>query len=606
MTPPETDLTNDATPPRVAPRSFYFLPRLDVILVLVLFASALPLRFASTRGDFWLDEADYALAGVRGFQANRWDIPDSPQDPTKMLRLRHYHPPLTPQLMAFAMLHDRSDRTLRIPFVLAGAAAVSLVYLCGIALFAPLLPGRRGEVTPRDRLRSDLAARGIALACALLTLIAPPQIRQSSHALPWALISCELLLLLWTSLRYLETRHVGWLVDAASVLALLFVTSEMFFVALVALLCLFPFWIWQEKKAGRGRLLVMQSALGVVVFLIVVMIFWPRGLLGGAVENLRHYVVMSHTNWQVRVAGKMYANAPKWAYVSWYWDFYKASFLWYALGVVGLMVLALRRSIALPTAVLLSLTFWLLVSAHRAHIIGPEYLAHVLPFLTLCGGLFFVVLARLNLPLGLVATAGGCLVILTHPGRFPLSGMNPRDQVPRWSLASRFLAERWSQYDKMLAPAFGGGARWYLVYAAQSSAKEWQVQALPTADVNVEQLRKSGMDEAGVQKSLSAREVLLKDIAAGSYHYIAVGSTFYDGAEVAVTIKKMIQNWQIVWQSDEEGLGKSRLTIYERPAGVNARNPLPIPGRTPAALPPALQETPADSPAMPETEEPKP
>src|SRR3569832_1826531 len=75
----------------------------DLLLVVILFLAAFPLRWEYTRGDLWLDEGDYAAAAIRGFQANRWDISDSPAEPARMARLRHYHPPLFAHVMGLAM-----------------------------------------------------------------------------------------------------------------------------------------------------------------------------------------------------------------------------------------------------------------------------------------------------------------------------------------------------------------------------------------------------------------------------------------------------------------------------------------------------------------------
>src|SRR5579871_1729541 len=194
---PTTPTPNDKVPvaeETIAPRSASERPRrslwwLDLVLFLALCGLALPVRFAATRGDLWLDEADYALAGSRGVQANRLDAFDDPNFPDGLIRLRHFHAPLTAQVISLALRRDWTDPTLRFPFVLAGGLTVGLVYLCGLALF--------------DRRRE------IAIGCALLVIVTPADIRMASHALPWSFIILELMLLLWTLIQYLRTRHAG-------------------------------------------------------------------------------------------------------------------------------------------------------------------------------------------------------------------------------------------------------------------------------------------------------------------------------------------------------------------------------------------------------------
>jgi 4-amino-4-deoxy-L-arabinose transferase-like glycosyltransferase len=142
---------------------------LDVLIVVVLFLAALPVRWEATRGDLWMDEASYALASVRGWEANRWDLPSPDSaDPLQLVRLRHWHPPLTVQLMhlATSLWGSTSEQTLRAPSVIVGGLIVVLVYLCGLSLFRrPHSPGAGVLVT-----------RWAALVCACIVLFTPGQI----------------------------------------------------------------------------------------------------------------------------------------------------------------------------------------------------------------------------------------------------------------------------------------------------------------------------------------------------------------------------------------------------------------------------------------------
>src|SRR5512135_2059911 len=87
----------------------------DAVAVLLLIAISVPIRWSATQGDFWLDEADYALASVRGYEANRWDLAER-DDPDRIVRLRHFHPPLVAHVVGLASRWSMEDRVLRVPF----------------------------------------------------------------------------------------------------------------------------------------------------------------------------------------------------------------------------------------------------------------------------------------------------------------------------------------------------------------------------------------------------------------------------------------------------------------------------------------------------------
>lgn len=510
---------------------------LDLLLALMLFAAALPLRFAATRGDLWLDEADYAFAAVRGFQANRWDTSNVPTEPEKLVMQRHYHPPFVVHMIGLALRWGPQDRTMRVPSVLFGGLTVALVYLCGLVLF-------RGS-------------RPVAFASALLLLFAPPHLRASSHALPWSFLIFWLMLLLWTLLRYIQTRREGWLVGAGAALGGMFVTSEVFFPTLLAAALAAPFVLvptWRERE--RRRRILIGLAGGVVAFLAIAGILWPVGLLGGALKMLRHYMAMAHDPWPVNVRDRVYDRAPKWAYLYWYWHFYRLFFVCYALGAATSFVWMVRRKLSREAAVLLIFAAVILISAHKAHIIGPEYLAHALPLLSLVAGFFFLAVLQWNRPIGLAMVVLLCLAVLRWRESMTLPGMDARAQWPRWPYAAQFLAGRWQPGDQLLAPAFGVPARWYVLHVAGVHAQGWQIEALPGD---------------------GARNTLLRDLASGAYRYVAVGSTYSDTPSVDSRVWQVIRRWPRVWQSDEGGAGQSRLSIYQVPRGTTSRHPLPLP-----------------------------
>lgn len=544
--------TASTAPLQAARRSLLWL---EAGILIALFCAASPLRWMATRGDLWLDEADYAFAAARGFAANRWDVSDVPTQPDRLIRLRHFHPPFTAQVLAFALKFSPEDRILRLPSVIAGGLAVVLIYLCGLSLFQGYR--QNGEASGDNASERALAQRFAptpdaptriaAILCALILIATPPHIRASSHAIPWSFIIFWLLALLWTLLKYTETKKTVWLVGGWTALGGLFATSEVFFPAIVGATLALPFLFWPEMKEAESRKRVLRGfALGIVAFLIVVYIFWPAGLLhGGAWTMVRHYMEMADDTWfPVVINGVTYPRAPKWAYLYWYWTQYRPFFLCYTAGLLTALALILRRRLTPGLGITLAFTTLIVFSAHKAHIIGPEYFAHALPYLTLLTGLFFLALIQRYRWMGgvlLLIVVTGALLYAPQISRY----LANRALHPRWPHAARFLATRWRPGDRMLAPQYGTVGRWYVLHVGGAPAREWHVQALPARN---------------------ARDRLVQEVAAGVYRFVAVGSTFSDGKNVDERIWQIIRRWPVIWQSDEAGRGPSRLTIYERPA----------------------------------------
>ncbi len=502
-------------------RSFWGL---DILLFLVLTLAAIPIALPFTRGDLWTDEADYALAGTRGFEANRWDKLDPTGDPEGLHKLRHYHAPLTAEVLGGTASWSTHDRSLRLPFLVAGGLSVGMVYLCGLALF-----GERREVS---------------VGCALLVMVSPPHLRMSSHALPWAFLTLELLLLLWAALQFVRSRRALWLAGTGVALGLLFVTTEMFFVALAAAgVALLPALVQEGREKEKRRELAAGCCLAFTLFVGVGLIFWPAGLAGNAIQMLGHYVEMRHETFPAIVNGRLYLFAPKWAYLYWYRFDYFPYFCCYALGLVALPVLLNRRLAPPGTFVLLVFAGILLMAAHTAHIIGPEYLAHCLPFLTLLGGLFYAAVSRKSRPLGftVLLLTGAGVSLWTPP--HTLAGMDSRAQTPRWPQAVRYLAANWRQGNRLLVgPQPPAVARWYLVYDGHVVPYESQIVPLP---------------------GRTFREGYETDIRVGNYRYLALTSTFLDFPEVDAQTTLFLPKSPLVWRSPEDGPYPSRFRLYE-------------------------------------------
>src|SRR4051794_38879234 len=64
---------------------------LDLLVFTVVAAISAVGFYQHARGDLYSDEADYALASVTGFEANRWDQSDSPKEPDRLVAARHFH-----------------------------------------------------------------------------------------------------------------------------------------------------------------------------------------------------------------------------------------------------------------------------------------------------------------------------------------------------------------------------------------------------------------------------------------------------------------------------------------------------------------------------------
>lgn len=535
--PPETaDRPQDAEATAAAPARRLLWLDLLVLVALVL-VSAVGF-YGHAVGDLYSDEADYALASVYGFEANRWDRSDSAKEPERLVARRHYHAPLTADLIALAHRFGADDRTIRMPFIVAGGLSIGMVYLCGLALF-----DRRREV---------------AVGCALLVAISPAVVRMASHALPWSPIILELLALLWCMGEYARSRHWGWVAGFGAALGLLFVTSEMFFVAVPATILAVPFLVWPALRLpDRRRELLAGIGWGAALFAVIVVIFWPSGLAGESMKMLRHYMQMRHSeSFPVNVGNQIFAVAPKWSYLYWYWNDYRPFFVCYALAVPGLIGLAAVRKLHSSAAPLLSMSGLLLFAAHRAHIIGPEYLAHCLPFLTLLSGLAVYGISLAWRPLGFIALIIIAISVLRWSPRVPLPGMDERAQISRWPAAARYLGANWRAGDKIMVGSQPVPiARWYLVYQGQVPPLESQFQPMPVH---------------------APKPLFLERLSAGFYRYVAVSNMFEDHVDLDPKTVRILHNWPVAWRSDERGTGPSRLTIYRAPDTLRA-SPKPLP-----------------------------
>jgi hypothetical protein len=303
----------------------------------------------------------------------------------------------------------------------------------------------------------------------------------------------------------------------------MFATSEYLLPTLVAVACAAPWVFWRDLTGGRGGDASNRTArwwrigvgllTGGALFLAVGWALWPAGLTGGALRMLGHYMAMADDVWPVEVDGRMYDHAPKWAYLFWYARDYGPYLALYAAGVAAALVLLARRRLPVHVGALLAFSAVIVAVAHASHIIGPEYLAHALPLLTLVGGLFLILAAGaerrwLAVP-ALVGLTFASALVVTHQPAEPLSGMEPGAQQARWPHAARFLAGRWRSGDQMLAPQYAVVGRWYLLYSPDGHAgiREWQIEGLPERN---------------------AGKHILDKLYAGRYRFIAVGNSFMD------------------------------------------------------------------------------
>ncbi len=525
-------------PPAVVARTSPWLRLLDVLVFVALVAVSAAWFYQRAAGDLFSDEADYALASVQSFESNRWDRSDSPKEPEKLVARRHYHAPLTVYLIAIGHRLGAEDRAIRLPFIISGGLSIGVVYLCGLALF--------------DRRRE------IAVACAIVVAISPAFVRMASHALPWSPIILELLVLLWCMVEFTRSRHWGWIVGLFAALGMLFVTSEMVFVAAPAVLLSLPVLLWPAMRPVEQRRGVLLGAgMGAILFVAIVLIAWPSGFTGESMKMLRHYIQMRHSaSFPAVVGQQVFPVAPKWAYAYWYWNDYKPFSACYLLAVPGLIGLALARRLPLGTVPLSIMTGFLLFAAHRAHIIGPEYLAHCLPFLTLGGGLAVYGLSLAWRPLAIIALGVLVIPIARWSPRVPLPGMDARAQISRWPAAARVLGPQWRAGDKLMVGSQPVSvARWYLVYQGGAPPLEAQFQPMPIHAPNAD---------------------FLARLDSGFYRYVAVSNMFVDSVDLDVKTERALRHWPVVWRSDERGSGPSRLTIYrapERPPAVAPPSP---------------------------------
>jgi hypothetical protein len=528
---------------------------LDLLLALLLCVGAFPIRWAQTHGDFWFDEADYAQAAVRGFEANRWDRSDDPEEPEKLLRFRHYHPPLVAQVLGLVEGYGRDERTLRLPFVLSGCLTVGLLYLCGLALFR----GRKRPDGPGAPLR------GPALAAAVILIFTPAHIRASSHAIPWSLITLWLAGMLATVAAHARRPHAGWLALLGTLLGAMAVTSEYLLPAILMCAAGLIYLLILEARRGErwiGRT-VQGLLMGGALFAAICSVFWPAGALGGAGKVLEHYVEMADSNaFPVVIEGHLYQRAPKWAYLYWYWTEFPTYLAFYAAGLITALAFLARRRLDPGYVVLGVFVVVILGVAHRAHIIGPEYLSHALPFLTLLGMVPLAAIARARPIQSLPVLAACCWILASSPQVSPLAGMDPRSRLSRWPAAAQFLAAQWSPGDRLIASQYAVAAKWYLLHAAHAPAQEDDIRMLPAGN---------------------AKPEVLQELLEGRYRWVVVWNAFTDWTEVDNRIRMLLRRWPVAWRSDEHGTSPSRLIIYERPPGVSPRHPLrrPWPPETP-------------------------
>ena len=503
------------------------LKQVDWVLIVVLWASAFAFRAPATKGDLWFDEADYAFAAMRGFEANRLDKEVSAADPEKLVRYRHFHPPGIAYLIQVGLTFSYREQAVRACSLLIGCGSVVLMYLCGLLLF-----GER---------------RKLAFLVALMLVLTPADIRASSHAISWSYIVFCLLALFWTMLQFLKTRHVKWIWGGWVALAGMYTVSEFFLpILLIAILCAPSLYAsdWKNKTA-RKRLLVANGA-GLLLFLGLAWIFWPAGLTGGALKMLEHYVKMADSSFPTTIGGHVYAQAPKWAYLYWYVRSYPVFAVIYLTGLALILRRLFARRVSPEFGVLIVFTLVITLVAHKAHIIHTSYLVHALPFLTLCGGFAVILLERWRVHFGYTLWIGALILNFAslHVWRGRDMDLEARSRIERWAEACRFLAPQLEKSDVMLAHAFGSPARWYLVHEPTNPnpVQEWQIQALP-------------------EEHASAK--LICDLERGRYRFVGIGSTFNDTFSVDPGIRKIVEGWKCIWKSDERGTGTPRLLIYE-------------------------------------------
>jgi uncharacterized membrane protein len=538
---------------------------LNVLIFLALFCVSVSVSIRYTHGDLWLDEADYAVAALHPAQDNRWDRSDKPDQPDLLIRLRHYHAPLTALILAAAHHYGSDEETLRIPFVIAGGLSVGLVYICGLALFG----GRRE----------------IAAACGLLVAFTPANIRMASHAIPWSFIILELVCLLLAAVRFAQTRRPSCLIWIGLVMGLLFATSETFFVAAVTLAIVVAITLAPDIASARKqtsgapaapgmidcRQLVKCALAGAAAFLTVAIIIWPAGLRGHCLTMLKHYIDMRTSEaFPVNIGSVVYKTAPKWAYLYWYYKWFPTFLAWYIAGLGAVLMITISRigklfhvprnsvegkrarQVPAGAEALLVFTVVLLISAHQAHIIGAEYLAHCLPFMTLCAGYVLLLIGNMNRLVGYAAVAAVAVVFACWMPSHMLPGMDARTQMPRWRQAASVIAPQWKPLDRLLVgPQSPNVAYWYLHEYAHVPLHDWQVGQFALAGPGPN---------------------FLQNMTIGKYRWVAISSQFEDKVINAVDARSMaiLNTWQLALTSEEDGLGPPRLTLYRCPISLFA------------------------------------
>ncbi len=515
---------------------------LDALIVLLLFLAAVPVRQAHTRGDLWADEADYALASTRGFALNRMDRSDVATDPQRLVRSRHFHPPMTVYLLDMAQNMGREDGYLRLPFVLAGSLVVSVTYLCGLLLYA----GRRD----------------ISLFCALVVLVTPLQIRAASHAIPWSLISLGLLCVLYTLLGYVRDGKSGWLVGTCGALGWLFCTSESVFPVALATALSLSFVLRSDdvRTADGRRKLAWTVTIGLLLAGVTIAVLWPAGVMGSALANIQHYAHIPETSASAQVGGVTRSPIPKWAFAYWYMRDYRPYALLYAAGVLTLLVQMTRRRLSRGAGVLLVFAFVEIGVAHLAIEFGPQYLAHCLPLLTLMTGFFMLELYEVGQRFAprIVGERArwsgafmGALMALTVAyltrwyAHDQLLGTDKTAIVPRWHTAARFLAARWQPGDRlMVGPQPLVVPRWYLRYDV----------GLPISDAQILDLPQGRARQAGLDR-----------LAKGAIRFVVVNSTFTSDPVIDAQVRQTLAGWPVIYRSPEPDGSPPCLVIYERP-----------------------------------------
>jgi hypothetical protein len=495
--------------------------RLDLVLFLLLCFVAAPVRWQNSTGDFWFDEADYAHAAMKGFTANQWDRSDDPKSPLQMALLRHYHPPTVSYFMGVARRFGAEDRVLRIPFIVIGCLVVGMTYLCGIVLF-------------RER-------REVAFGVALLVLVTPMQIRAGSHAIPWAPITLNLLVLLWTLLKFAETRKPRWILGIGITLGVLFTVSEIFLPAVLVVACCAPLLLFPEIRDAEFRKQVLRYvAFGTGLALLIGILLWPAGLTGGTLTMLAHYMDVSKMSVEhAYINGKVYDRAPRWAYFYWYWRDFSPYLVLYLVGFAGVPILAAVKKLSREAGVLIAYTLLFLGVAHKAHIIGPQYLAHCLPFMSLMTGLFVGILAMWKRPLGWVAlaVAGFYVATLKNPNMIE----DDVARIPRSPQAAAFLKTLWKPGDRMMIGTQQPTViLWYLREVEQMPVRWNEVVALPSA---------------------KKRDEVLEGLRKGEYRFFALANTF-NSPRVDAEIQKIIAGWDKIYQSQEPEGTTPRFVLY--------------------------------------------